>query len=319
MAHFKPQLVIVNNSSSTEQNPVFRFDLTIPVNEVNTVEHVKSVFEEQCKKWAFQKEQGENTGYIHYQCRVSLKAKQRLNQVIKTMQDQFGGCHISPTSGGAKDDDIYVMKPQSRIEGPWTDKDPKPLYIPLHLREVENTWYSWQKKVIELIEPKDAGRSVNLIYDPEGGKGKSTLCNWLGVKRKAIKIPNINDGKDVMRSVMDQPKLGTYFVDIPRAMEKSKLANLIAGIETVKDGYAYDDRYHFKCEYFDRPHVWIFANKIMDPNYYSADRWKIWIIDINNDLVSLPREQVLQIWQNQERSIVPNILGVRSLPTINFV
>jgi len=52
----------------------------------------------------------------------------------------------------------------------------------------------------------------------------------------------------------------------------------MSGIETLKDGYAYDDRYHFKEEYFDCPQIWVFMNMVPDISMLSKDRWKLWVI-----------------------------------------
>lgn len=65
-------------------------------------------------------------------------------------------------------------------------------------------------------------------------------------------------------------------MDMPRAMKKDKLGGMYSAIETIKDGYAWDDRYQFKEKAFDSPNIWIFTNTAPDMDLLSRDRWKIW-------------------------------------------
>lgn len=242
-----------------------------------------------CKKWVFQLEKGEESGYLHYQGRMSLMVKKRLNQVIK--MNIIPGAHISLTSTENHNNDFYVTKSETRIEGPWSDKD---MEIPRHLRD-EPTWYEWQKYIVDRINVYEE-RTVNIIYDPKGCQGKSFLASWLGVRGLARRIPVLNDSKDVMRMVMDCPKSKVYFVDMPRAASKKNLHNFYAAIEDVKNGYAYDDRYKFKEEYFDPPQVWVFTNELPDTSLLSKDRWRVWtIFEQTKVLVRVlkPGEQVL--------------------------
>jgi len=272
------------------QTPCFCYDLTIPgdFNSDDIMDYFRSV----AKKWSFQKEIGETTEYIHYQCRISLKEKKRLNQVIQDVQSRFRGAHVSTTSSNNQDNDFYATKESTRIDGPWTNIN-NANAIPSHLRGEPN-WFPWQKQVLESING-DAGRKVNIVYDWRGAIGKSTLCNWLGVRGKARRIPALNDYKDVMRMVCDTPTSRVYFLDLPRATEKKNLSNTISAIETIKDGYAFDERYNFKEKYFERPHVWIFTNAYIDTSLLTKDRWEIWNVDYVNKALVKDQQPILQI------------------------
>jgi hypothetical protein len=65
-------------------------------------------------------------------------------------------------------------------------------------------------------------------------------------------------------------------------MNKDKLFGFYTGIECVKDGYAYDDRYRFIEKVFDCPNIWIFSNQLPDETLLSNDRWRIWEVVENN-------------------------------------
>lgn len=259
-------------------NQLYVFDFTLSCDKCNLGELKKSL-KDFSKKWTFQKEKGEG-GYLHWQGRVSLKSKMRISELIKT---QLHGIpyHWSPTSNENKNNTFYVTKIDSRIEGPWCDKDIE-LYIPKQVREMVSL-YPFQKSIIEKSTVWDK-RHINWVYQPVGNVGKSSLCSYMRAHKLGRPIPPLNDYKDVMRMVYDVPTDRCYLFDMPKALKKDKLRQLIAAIETIKDGYAFDDRYGFKEKIFDCPNIWVFSNRIPDLSTMSYDRWLIWTIK-NKELI----------------------------------
>lgn len=245
---------------------------------------IKKSLKEYAKKWVFQLERGD-TGYEHYQGRISLIKKRRLTEIVNILKDTpLGGLHLSPTHDVKTFN--YVMKGDTRIDGPWADTDEEPRYIPRQIRELSSL-HPWQEKVISLSKEWDT-RTIHIIIDEAGNHGKSTLCTYMGVHGLGRTLPFVNDYKDIMRMVMDMPTSNAYLIDMPRAISKDKLFQMYAGIETIKSGYAYDDRYSFKDKYFDCPQVFVFTNKEPDYSLLSKDRWKCWTIGgpFNNALIS---------------------------------
>lgn len=238
-----------------------------------------------CKKYSFQQEECPSTGNLHYQGRFSLKLKKRKTE-IKKDDLQF---HFSITSNENKDNDFYVTKEESRVAGPWTDKDEE-VYIPRQIREITNL-FNWQKDIIA-DENVWNTRIINILLDTNGGIGKSTLVNYMRAYRIGRRIPPVNDFRDLMRMVMDMPTSKLYLIDMPRSMSKSGLMGLYSAIEEVKNGYAFDDRYHFKEKIFDCPNIWVFTNQMPDKNLLSADRWRFWEVNENKELVTYVEEEV---------------------------
>lgn len=78
--------------------------------------------------------------------------------------------------------------------------------------------------------------------------------------------------------VCDMPTAKVYLIDIPRAFNQDKLRAMWAAIESVKDGYAYDDRYSFKEKCFDCPVIWVFMNQQPDVLTLSSDRWRFYSV-----------------------------------------
>lgn len=267
--------VIKRMAGTTGTGPVCVYDFTWWVNpEQEDPSVMIDWLEEHTKKWSFQLEHVEGHERSHFQGRFSLKLKQRMKQVLGKMKD-FPGVHLSPTSKENSKNDFYVTKEETRKAGPWSDQH-RPVYIPMHLNMKE--WRPWQQAVIKSLDVHDA-RSVNVIHDPKGNIGKSVLALNLTCQKKCNYIPLVREYKDIMRMVMDMPKCGAYIIDLPRAVNKSKMDEMWGALETVKSGYAYDDRYSFRHEVFDSPVMWVFTNSIPSTDYLSKDRWAIWGVD----------------------------------------
>lgn len=223
----------------------------------------KNFLKAHCKKWVFQLEQGES-GYKHYQGRISLKRKNRKGP-------HYENIHWSPTSTANADNDFYVVKDDTRISGPWTDKD---ITIPRQVAEITQL-RPWQQQVLDSAKDWNP-RTINYLYCPNGNIGKSTLglyalCHGLGRM-----IPPMESFKDYMRMVMDAPKAPLYIIDLPRATTKGSCMGFWSAIESIKNGWVYDDRYNFKEEVFTSPAVWVFANHLPDEDLLSKDRWVYW-------------------------------------------
>lgn len=256
-------------------NALTTWDFTVSCEHI-TQQELKQQLIETCKKWTFQTEKGES-GYEHFQGRVSLKTKSRTPSKLFNCNK----IHWSPTSNENRDNDFYACKLETRIDGPWTDKD-KELYIPRQIRGI--TLRPWQQHIVDHATEWDT-RHINIILDESGNHGKSILKTYVGVHGIGRSLPFTNDYKDMMRMVMDTETKPLYLIDIPRALRKDQLFQFFSGIETLKDGYAYDDRYNFKEKYFDCPNIWVFMNTRPDTNYLSRDRWVFWTIDSENHLI----------------------------------
>lgn len=258
-------------------NPVFVYDFTLPECDREIVENW---LKDKCKKWCFQLEQGEKSGYRHYQGRFSLKVKDRLSTLINKTKNVLKGIHLSITSDENKDNNFYVMKEDTRLDGPWTEEDV--VEIPRQFR-IEKL-YPWQQYIYDHYDDWDT-RHINVVLDKGGNIGKSTFVGWMCTRKLSQKIPPAEDFKDIMRIIMDTPKRRIYFIDMPRAFgERKKLGSFMAGIEDLKNGWCYDDRYKYQECWFDSPNIWMFTNELPDSRYLSNDRWVYWRV-INNELV----------------------------------
>lgn len=255
------------------KNAVCNWDFTLK-DTGQTIESIKETLKANCKNWTFQKEKGKETGYLHYQGRVSLKLKSRKPSF-------FENCHWSITSNANKDNQFYVMKEDTRIGLCYSDTD-KEVYIPKQFRDI--ILYDWQNTIKDSANTFDA-RKIDLIYDPSGNSGKSTIASICELVHGGIDMPPLNDFKELVALLCNictdqnnhNPKI--IFFDLPRALDKERLYGLYSAIEQVKKGKLYDCRYHYKCWWIDSPRIWVFSNHLPDKSLLSSDRWNIWTIN----------------------------------------
>ncbi len=260
-------------------NQIYTYDFTIPVDKNPDKNVVAKALNEWAKKWVFQQEKGSETGFLHWQGRLSLIKKHRLSEVIKLLKDVLPGAHWSITSNTvhAGHSFNYVMKADTRVDGPWKDSDfeePPPL-----TRQLDNfmkmSMYPWQETVCQWTKELD-DRSIKLVIDDLGNAGKSILAEYLEYKGDAYEIPPFRLMEDIMACVMSVGEKKAYLVDMPRAMKKDKLSEFYSGLESLKNGVCYDKRYSFKKRRMNRPQVIVFTNKPPCYEYMSLDRWEIW-------------------------------------------
>lgn len=274
-------------------NPVKMFDLTIKASE-HEKNNIEQLFRKDCDRWCFQLERGEETGYEHYQCRISFKVKKRLSTAINWFNENIGSGHISVTCDAThrKGNMFYVMKEETRIDGPWSDQaTTDEHYVPKRLR-IEPEWRPWQQKVIDDLNSEPDDRTINVIIDEKGNIGKSLLTMYLAANKRARRIPQQKDIRDVMRLIMSGDPVKCYFIDFPRAISERDQNSMYAAIEEIKNGYCYDDRYKFRERYFDPPHVWIFTNRMPNLELASKDRWKLWTV---KDLKLIPIHECTKV------------------------
>jgi len=245
------------------------------------------------KHWSYQLEEGDETHRKHFQGIISLKTKRTKPEcisVMKPLPEFFEPVANANLKGGSES--FYVTKPDTRIDGPWTDKDEE-LFIPYHLDGKELTLFPWQKTIWDSGATRNS-RKINVVVETTGNVGKSTLVGLMRVHKRAVQIPPLNDPDKLSQVALcilsdkniRDPKV--MLIDIPRAIKQESLAGMYAACEQIKDGWVYDWRNHWKEWTFHPPQVWVFTNTIPHAASLSFDRWNLWEICLEtNDLKAL--------------------------------
>lgn len=265
------------------KNLIWVFDFTTKA-ETNDKDSIIASLNEHCNAWAFQLEKGKEGGYLHFQGRCCFKERRRTGNILK-----FKDTKYTPTSGANKGNFDYVLKEDTRVSGPWTDKDTVD-YIPRQFRGKMDTLKPFQKTIKDKSEIFN-DRWVNLIYCPDGGKGKSTIAHLLRLFNSGVVLPPLNDADRLIYSACDIlmakniRKSVPIFIDLPRAMNKDRLFGIYSAIEVIKSGYVYDTRNKYREWNFDSPCIWVFTNSLPDLEMLSQDRWQIYTINSAEELV----------------------------------
>lgn len=279
------------------------FDFTLGAEGLSP-DDVHSALNGYCKKWIFQLERGEKStelhpeGYVHYQGRFSLIKKKLAGPAAKLLKAKgLKDIHLTEASKAQADlyvksnEAFYCMKDDTREGGPWTDEDyrTKPDLVWPYNEENWDPPLPWMATMIEKLGTRSK-RIIHCIVDKKGASGKTSFGMYCLSKGIAFRVPPFNDLNDIYGVVMAYPGQKAYIFDMPRSVPKGRLQGMYAGIEEIRNGYCYDNRYHFKFKTFDSPNVLVFTNKKPNLSYLSRDRWLLWQIT-GNELVPYVDEE----------------------------
>lgn len=261
----------------------------------DSVTRLKAKLKKECKFWAFQVERGHTAHKIHLQARVSLKNPCSSSGALVARWKADSSWHFSPTSNPNTRNFDYQLKEDSRIDGPWTDKD-RDEYVPRQYRDLLSSMLPFQQEIWDGYD-NFVPRTVYSVIDPTGSKGKSTLASLCDLHGRAIDLPICNDGEKLMQAICDicmgrrirDPKM--VFIDLPRSLNQQKLGGLYTAIEQIKKGKLYDFRHSYKEWWIDSPQIWVFSNTMPNTHYLSPDRWQFFTINEERELVPLSHEQ----------------------------
>lgn len=259
-------------------NPVASYDVRWNADKL-TKDDIITMLNGVAKKYVFQLEEGDS-GYKHYQGRISLIKKRRKNQALGLFVTPPNYMEPTLNSEFKRGDAFYAIKEDTRLEGPWSDKDEKKVETKQLKIFKGYTLRPYQQAIIDECKKFDM-RTINLIWDTTGNCGKSLLSEYLEYEGLAEEIPSFRMMDDIFQWVCSRPIKKAYIVDMPRGMKKDRLGDFYSGIEVIKNGVAFDKRYHAKKIRFDRPRIFVFTNTLPNMDLMSKDRWVIWKINKN--------------------------------------
>lgn len=150
--------------------------------------------------------------------------------------------------------------------------------------------HPWQEFVVEKLEEVPDSRTIHWIWDNRGNTGKSTLLKSLLLNHRDILMctGKASDCKHMVgQYVMKGRKVRAVFWDIPRTYEKFVSYQ---AMEEVKNGCFVNTKYECGMCVYNSPHVFVFANFPPDRATLSLDRWKVYHIDGNLELVEDPED-----------------------------
>jgi len=219
-------------------------------------------------KYVFQEEIGESKT-PHLQGYIGFAKKVRPFNIFKQKR-----IHWEKTRN-IKSSIKYCMKDDDRIIG--TDiysniKFPKPLKVITHL-------YKWQEEVVKWIEDEPDDRSIVWIYERDGNVGKTALIKKLCVENGGLMISGkANDMKyAIAERVKKSKEVPLILINVPRSISSEYIS--YGGIEQIKDGIFFNNKYESDMVIYNSPHVIVFGNERPNTCKMSIDRWRIYRIE----------------------------------------
>lgn len=276
----------------------YMFDFTLKYEKSINGDYriIKSLLKRKCKKAIFQLEKSE-LGYLHWQGRFSLIKKTRLGALISFFKkiDYMNKIHLSATNAETayNENFDYVSKDDTRVEGPYDINITEPELTRQLM--MFNSWelYPWQKK-LKMRSLEFDLRKIDIIYNPHGNEGKSLFSEHMEFVGLAEEVPPYRLMDDIFQWVCCRNIKPCYIFDMPRGMKKDRLGDLYSGIEVIKNGVAYDKRNRARKIRFDRPRIFVFTNTLPCFELMSKDRWSVWTINEENELIEFnPHENYL--------------------------
>lgn len=297
------------------KHPVINHDITVtipfnkdkvkfvaPTNEeiYDISEILEGWFKEHSKNFVFQFEQGKSEHNLHFQCRIRLKKKIRCQQLAnelgkhldehmvikvimkysKTNGSMASWVRSSPTSNACRDFK-YVMKEESRLSGPWSDKHLSDLEVS-DIVEVDRL-YHWQKYLYDNVltkgrrsEYNNDGRKIIFLVNPHGSAGKSELVRTLMTQRNDVQyVPSCGTASQFKNGIAEAGAFRNYVLDLPRVKPKmDQLSDLASTLEDISNGFVSGIMYgKVKHLIMNRPNIVVSGNWFFPRHLLSKDRF----------------------------------------------
>ena len=239
--------------------------------------------------YRFQKEQGEG-GVIHYQGTFHTKTKKRREQLRKSALVAFPSLifpnldYLEKSMSSAAD--RYVMKEDTRIDGPWEKNMPK--VMPAHLditvpdvMEKEDLPEKMQA-IIDMVDntlpPKEC-RKIHWYYDKTGCNFKTETARYLQHHHWAVVMQGAK--RHVLANAFKRPA-PIYVVVLPRGESVDYVA-----LESLKDSLYMSAFGTDATGSVNRKKPWVLVFANYEPNIarLSTDKWKIKNVGPKEDII----------------------------------
>lgn len=145
----------------------------------------------------------------------------------------------------------------------------------------------FQKTLLNLIDRDACKRRIFYIHEPHGNVGKTLLIEYLHIFHGAIVTGG--SSADMKYAIERWRQITGAFpificIDVARSAELTKES--YEAIESIKNGLFFSGKYESTMTHsFQKPHVLIFSNKPPKIEAFSNDRWAVFTIDKNYELI----------------------------------
>lgn len=276
---------------TASNNPVRRIDITIsmrPELEMSHAEIIDKFYDFSMANTDMFVFQHEKTGMDnnHIQGRVNIKSRIRTLSFAKKVSAgteiplEYINC--SPTSNPTQNFD-YTMKSDTRVSGPWSNRDLGAFKVDDPLRGTElfpwqdwilNKWFDKTQKVVY----NPTGRKILFVVDEKGGAGKSSLVKHCAINRQkdVCILPVSGSPSQLSSAIIDAGPFPFYILDLPRCKPNNYydwIQDIHHVIEQLQNGLVVNSMYgKYRHLVMNNPQIVIFSNWYIDQKL-SLDRY----------------------------------------------
>lgn len=206
---------------------------------------------------------------------------------------------VAASTPGIKSLQGYALKAESRVAGPWADKR---IYLG---QDLIRKLYPWQQEIKDRCDADPDDRTINVVLQETGNVGKSAFCKYMAYHFKAPVCGWAKSG-DILNLVSKMPNMPVYLFDLSKSKPSDWARDDVpAAMEGIKNGLFMNTKYETCQVIMACPHVWVFCNDLPNLHSMSRDRWVIWRISADRELVRLSSAEINSIYKSQQRDESP--------------
>jgi len=216
-----------------------------------------------CGQYIFGEEMCPTTNKLHLQGFIASTAKIRPKEKFK----DFPTIHWEKSKGNEASNIKYCSKDGKTHTN---IKLPRKLIDPLEGK----TLYKYQQDIMDIIKELPDDRKIHWFWEPNGNKGKTSLCKHICINHNAIVVSG--KSTDIYCGIADvlekKKEIDIVLFNIVRCKEQYISYE---AIESIKDGMFFSGKYESGMKLFNPPHIICFANFRPNVDALSGDRWNI--------------------------------------------
>lgn len=217
---------------------------------------------EKSDRGSWQVEAGENDTRHIQGCLCYRNAR-----TFQSLKKKFPKAHLEKVMN-VEDALLYCAKEDTRISGPHT----KGLY---RRSKISGRLRLWQCILKKYLSTEPDSRKIIWITDKTGNTGKTALCKDLVLTMDALYLTgNSKDMKYGVKNYIENrkkiPKI--ILMDLTRSQQNHLSYH---GLEQIKNGIFFNEKYESGMCIYEEPHVIIMANFRPQLERLSLDRWRV--------------------------------------------
>ena len=231
---------------------------------------------------------------IHPHWQIYLEFFERVNNIKTKLSAILGhdNSHIEAAKGTKQANIKYLHATEKHYEMGMIEYAKNIGEVPKNYRaKTVEFWRSFkprpfQQSIIDIAKGEPDKRYIYWIYETIGNTGKSILIEYLCIFHGAIATGG--RAADMKYAVARYQELTHHdpvviCLNLARSASFTKATTL--SVEELKDGVFFSGKYE-STNYlaFNKPHIFIFANKKPDKRLFSSDRWRVFTINSQYEL-----------------------------------